>query len=119
VKYPMPTVNSRHDLPGRILAFIVFLLGVALLCIVFAVAWSLYRAPVPGLEMPVKPGASAPPAAGIGIALTAFVRQLLLLAVMTLAGSLIASKGVHLYFTATDSSSAKTSLADTSPDSSA
>jgi hypothetical protein len=110
----MPTLNSRHDLPGRIVAFIVFLLGVALLCIVFAAAWSLFRAPVPGLELPVKPGAPAPPAAGIGIALTAFVRQLLLLALMTLAGSLIASKGVHLYFSATENSPRRATPADSS-----
>lgn len=108
----MPTVDFRHDLPGRIVASVVFLLGVALLCIVFAAAWALFRAPVPGLELPVKAGAAAPPAAGIGIALTAFVRQLLLLAVMTLAGSLIASKGVHMYYSAAENSSHKATAAE-------
>lgn len=96
----MSSANTHTDLPGRILAVVVFLLGIGLLCFVFSLAWSLFRSPVPGLELPVKPGTAAPPAAGIGIALTALARQLLLLAVMTIAGSLIAGKGLHLYFTA-------------------
>ncbi len=106
----MPSAQTRHDLPGRILAFVVFLLGVGLLCLVFSVAWSLFRAPGAGLELPVKAGSGAPPAAGIGIALTAFVRQLLLLAVMTLAGSLIAGKGIHLYFSAAAHHSSRDTL---------
>lgn len=96
----MSSANTHTDLPGRILAFLVFLLGVGLLCLVFWLAWSLFRSPVPGLELPVKAGTAAPPAVGIGVALTAFVRQILLLALMTLAGSLIAGKGVHLYYSA-------------------
>ncbi len=96
----MASAQTRPDLSGRILGFAVFLVGVALLCLVFSTAWSLFHAPVPGLELPVKPGAAAPPAAGIGIALTAFVRQLLLLVVMILAGSLVAGKGIQLYFSA-------------------
>jgi hypothetical protein len=88
----------------------VFLLGIGLLCFVFSVAWTLFRSPVPGLDLPVKPTATPPPAAGIGIALTAFVRQLLLLALMTLAGSLVAGRGIQLYFSAQHTQSA---LSDT------
>lgn len=90
--------HLRPDVPGRLLAFLVFLLGIGLLCAVFSLAWSLFQAPVPNLNLPVKPGMTTPAAANIGAALTAFVRQLLLLAVMALAGSIIASKGVQLYF---------------------
>lgn len=79
---------------------LVFLVGIGLLCVVFALAYSLFRSPVPGLELPVKPGTAAPPAAGIGVALSAFARQVILLGLMTIAGSLIAGKGIHLYFSA-------------------
>lgn len=94
----MSSNHPRPDVPGRLLAFIVFLLGIGLLCAVFSLAWSLFQAPVQNLNLPVKPGTATPPAANIGAALTAFVRQLLLLAVMTLAGSVIAGKGIQLYF---------------------
>lgn len=96
----MSSSNAHSDTSGRVLGTVVFLLGIALLCLVFGIAWSLFRAPVPGLELPIKTGATPPAASGIGIALSAFVRQLLLLAVMTFAGSLIAGKGIQLYFTA-------------------
>ena len=96
----MQSHTTRADLPARILAVVVFLLGIGLLCLVFSLAYALLRAPVAHLELPVTAAAPPPPAANIGIALTAFVRQLLLLALMTLAGSLIAGKGIHLYFSA-------------------
>ncbi len=94
----MTSQHPRPDIPSRLLALVVFLLGIGLLCAVFSLAWSLFQSPVPNLNLPVKPGAATPPAANIGVALTAFVRQLLLLAVMTIAGSVIAGKGIHLYF---------------------
>jgi len=94
----MSSNSSRPDIPGRLLALIVFLLGIGLLCAVFGIAWSLFQAPVPGLNLPVAHGTATPPAANIGLALTAFLRQLLLLALMTIAGSVIAGKGIHLYF---------------------
>ncbi len=99
----MASVNTHRDTPGRILAALVFLIGVGLLCLVFGLAWSLFRSPVPGLELPVKAGAAAPPAEGIGIGLTEVVRQLLLLALMTVSGSVIAGKGIHLYYSAAQS----------------
>ncbi len=85
---------------ARALACVVFLLGIGLLCAVFALAWGLFHAPVPGLNLSASPAAVPPPAASIGAALTAFLRQLLLLALMTVAGSIVAGKGVHLYFSA-------------------
>lgn len=94
----MTLQHPRPDIPSRLLALVVFLLGIGLLCAVFSLAWTLFQSPVPNLNLPVKPGAITPPAANIGAALTAFVQKLLLLAVMTIAGSVIAGKGIHLYF---------------------
>jgi len=90
--------TPRHDLPGRIVALLVFLAGIGMLIFVFATALHLFQAPVPGLALPVAKGTNAPPAATIGTALMAFLRELLLLGVMTLVGSLLASRGAHLYF---------------------
>jgi len=92
--------THRPDLSARILAFAVFLLGIGLLCLVFGQAWALFHAPVAQLPLPIAPGAPAPPAANIGLALAGFARQLLLLIVMTVAGSLVAGKGIQLYFSA-------------------
>lgn len=94
----MPRTHPQPDLAGRLLAFVVFAVGVGMLMFVFAAAYRLFYAPVPGLGLPLAPHAAPPPAAGIGLALTALVRQLLLLFVMTVAGSLIAKQGIHLYF---------------------
>lgn len=87
-----------HDLPGRLVALLVFLIGVAMLVFVFVTALHLFQAPVPGLDLPLGAGMPPPPAVNIGAAMAVFVRSLLLLGVMTLAGSLIAGKGAHLYF---------------------
>lgn len=97
-----PTHTHRHDLPARIIAFAVFLLGIGLLCLVFSLAWALFHVPPTHLATTTAPGgAAAPlPAAEIGLSLAAFARQLLLLVVMTVAGSVVASKGIHLYFSA-------------------
>ncbi len=94
----MSPAKPQADLPGRLLALLVFLAGVGMLVFVFITALHLFQSPVPGLEPLQTPGAPPPPAANIGAALADFVRRLLLLMVMTLAGSLLASKGAHLYF---------------------
>ena len=94
----MPVPNSRTDLSCRLVAMLVFLIGIGMLVFVFVTALHLFQAPVPGLEPLQTPGAPPPAAANIGVSLAGFARELLLLGVMTLAGSLLANKGAHLYF---------------------
>ena len=94
----MSPAKSQADAPGRLLALLVFLAGVGILVFVFVTALHLFQSPVPGLAPLQTPGAPPPPAANIGTALADFARRLLLLLVMTMAGSIIASKGAHLYF---------------------
>ena len=96
---PRPAL-SRTDLSCRLVALLVFLLGIGMLVFVFVSALHLFQSPVPGLEPLQTPGAAPPAAANIGVSLAGFARELLLLGVMTLAGSLLASKGAHLYFSA-------------------
>lgn len=95
---PSSAVPAPHR-SGRAVALCVFLLGVVLLGVVFALAYELFRAPVPGLGLSATPGAAVPPpATAIGSALAAFVRQIVLLLLMTIAGSVMAGKGIALYF---------------------
>ncbi len=100
---PVPSSRPAHssaDLSCRLVALLVFLLGVGILLFVFVTALHLFHAPVPGLEPLQTPSVPPPAAANIGVSLAGFARELLLLGVMTLAGSLLANKGAHLYFSA-------------------
>ena len=99
VPSPRPA-HSPADLSCRLIALLVFLVGIGILVFVFVTALHLFHAPVPGLEPLQTPGAPPPAAASIGVSLAGFARELLLLGVMTLAGSLLANKGAHLYFSA-------------------
>ena len=96
---PRPAL-SRADLSCRLVALLVFLLGVGMLIFVFVTALHLFQSPAPGLAPLQTPGAPPPAAANIGVSLAGLARDLLLLGMMTLAGSLLASKGAHLYFSA-------------------
>lgn len=100
----MPASSSRSmshaDLSCRLVALLVFLSGAGMLVFVFIAALHLFHAPVAGLEPLQTPGAPPPAAANIGMSLAGLARELLLLGMMTLAGSLLANKGAHLYFSA-------------------
>ena len=69
-----------------------------MLCFVFMSAMHLFQTPVQGLNLPVAKDGTAPPASSIGAALAQYVVKIGLLGLMALAGSVIANKGVHLYF---------------------
>ncbi|MDW8290910.1 MAG: hypothetical protein RMM06_09310, partial [Armatimonadota bacterium] len=84
-------VRIRGDWIGRILGVAVFLLGVGILWVVFREAHQMFTAPVPSAEK------SLPRLGQIGVDI---LKKLGLLVVMTLAGSLIANKGVQMYFAA-------------------
>ena len=84
-------MRIRGDCIGRLLGIAVFLLGVAVLWIVFREAHQMFTAPLPSAEK------SLPKLGQIGIEV---LKKLGLLIVMTLAGSLIANKGVQMYFAA-------------------
>jgi hypothetical protein len=90
----MTQVKPHTDILGRILGIVILLAGIAMLVLVFTIANHLFRTPIVGLASP----SNASSAATIGMALAEFVKKLLMLAVMTVVGSLIASKGVDTYF---------------------
>ncbi|GIV19432.1 MAG: hypothetical protein KatS3mg023_1183 [Armatimonadota bacterium] len=84
-------LRNKGDWIGRILGVAVFLLGIGVLWIVFREAHQMFTAPLPSAEK------SLPKLGQIGIDI---LKKLGLLIIMTLAGSLIANKGVQMYFAA-------------------
>ena len=76
---------------GRIVGMAIFALGIVSLIFVFSVAYRMFTLPSPQLF-------SGPlTAAGLGSATVVVFVRIALLFIMTLAGALIASRGIHLY----------------------
>jgi hypothetical protein len=95
--------NQNHHLGGRLVAYIFLAIGIALLVWVFFVAKDMLTHPVPGLMLSkvaaTVGGQPATPDFGrMGTAAVSFVLRLLVLLVMTIIASLIASRGIHLYW---------------------
>lgn len=107
---PHPGNAARTS--GAILGILVFLVGIALLGYVFMTARDLFDAPPPALPPATAPtpapagaASAATPAAQsaalvLGQSLTQFAQRLLVLLVMCVAGSVISSKGIELFFKA-------------------
>jgi hypothetical protein len=104
----LTTPSHQHDRLGRLIGLAVFFAGVGLLAWVFVRANDLFNAPPPAVPNPPAPpppagaGASAAPSPFVPIAASfaTLLRQLLLLLLMSVAGSLMASKGVQMFFAA-------------------
>jgi hypothetical protein len=96
----MPLPHSHPDHPSRVVGLVVFLCGIVMLGLVFSVAYHLFSQPVAGLGLSNPAHGTPPLAANIGLSLAAFGERLLLLALLTIVGSVVAGKGVHLCFAA-------------------
>ena len=107
---PGTTRNNTAEEPirigGAVLGILVFLGGIALLVLVFTTARTLFgEAPPPPPVTPPVTGAAASadtPSAipALGQSLMDFAKRLLLLLLMCIAGSVIASRGIELFFKA-------------------
>ena len=98
---------TADDITARILGILVFLAGVALIVYVFWSADLLFHqappsVPVTAAAKAASGNASAAPSAAIeiGRSMVDYLKRLLTLLIMCIAGSVIASRGVHLYFSA-------------------
>lgn len=105
-------MSRSADPIGRIVGILVFLAGIGLLAIVFKETYSMLTNPVPelagiihGASIALKPGQPPPPSAfpAVAAAVVAFFLKLALLFVGVIAGSIVSSKGIHLYFAAAGS----------------
>lgn len=112
VDAPPTTAKPRtsSDLFGRIIGMLVFLLGIGLLVVVFQSANTLFTRPpnaALGLKFTGDPKTD-PAVADIGSRFGYLFFQVACLFVMSIAGSLVAQKGVNLYFSALRGPSGKT-----------
>jgi hypothetical protein len=92
-------VSMRKDsAAGRVLGIVVFLIGIGILVTVAVIAYRLFSDTTSGLH--VTPGASAGAAVQLGTSAIRLLYQIALLVVLCIAGSLLAARGLHLYFVA-------------------
>lgn len=85
------------DKGGRIAGMAVFALGVIALLFVFGIAYSMFTSPASEILRARGAVASPSDAAGLGSAIALVLVRIVLLFVMTLAGSFIAGRGIQLY----------------------
>lgn len=84
------------DRGGRIIGMVFFLLGIIILIFVFAIAYGMFTAPASQVFGNPQ-GSAGLTATGLGAVVILIVVRIGLLFIMTLAGSLIAARGMHLY----------------------
>ena len=97
---PKEELRTRQDAVGTSFGVIVFLAGIGLLALVFLMAWRMFgdTGVITALAT-APPGGAAAKGGGAGLTgvLVGIAVKLVSLFVMALAGSLTASKGIHLY----------------------
>jgi hypothetical protein len=87
---------QKRDLLARVIGLLVFALGIAILVVSFVIAYRLFTSPSAGLVVaPSKPGAVV---TNLSNSALTTVRQIGLLVIMVLVGSLVASRGIQMYF---------------------
>ena len=88
----------KGDLSARILGILVFLVGIAILVLTFFQAYHLFTTPAK-VFIPQPTDAGGPKATTVlGSSAVMLLREIGLLFIMALVGSLIASRGIQLYF---------------------
>ena len=95
----LPPAESapRHDLFARILGLVLCLAGVAIITGVIYLSYAMYTDPNLA-RLPAAPaGQSGVPVADVGSVFMRLVFRVVLLAVMSVSGSLIANKGIHMF----------------------
>ena len=88
----------KDSAAGRVLGILVFLVGIAILVTVAVVTYNLFTASTAPLQ--IKPGAPAGATSQLGASVVRLLYQIALLIVLCIAGSLVAARGLHLYFVA-------------------
>lgn len=91
----------RDSLAGQVLGILTFLVGIGILVAVAVIAYNLFNAS--GSALSVTPGSPAGATSQLGASAIRLLYRLALLIVLCVAGSLVAARGLHLYFVATGS----------------
>lgn len=89
---------TKSDTVARVLGMVIFIAGIGVLVFVFIMAYRMFTAPNMGLA--VAPGAEGGPSSvqNLGSSALVMVLRIALLFIMALVGSLIAGRGIQLYF---------------------
>ena len=88
---------QRHDLFARILGLFLCMAGVAIIGVVIFLAFELYRDPnLARLPAPAA-GQTGIPVTDVGSVFMRLIFRIGLLAIMSVSGSLIANKGIHMF----------------------
>ena len=82
------------DRGGRVVGMLVFLVGIAILLFVFAIAYKMFISPASTF---LAAGGASPNASTLGVSVIWIFVRIALLFVMVLAASSVASRGIHLY----------------------
>ena len=92
-----PGAAHRHDILARVIGLLLCLVGVAIIGVVIFLAWELYKDPNLA-KLPKPPaGQSGIPVTDVGSIFMRLIFQIGLLAIMSVSGSLIANKGIHMF----------------------
>ncbi|MDO8683261.1 MAG: hypothetical protein Q7N50_07270 [Armatimonadota bacterium] len=89
--------EARKDLLARVVGMLVLVAGIGILVFVFVRAYILFSSPAAGLIFPTPSRGVPPTTSNLSGAALALVAQIGLLFIMTLVGSLLASRGIQLY----------------------
>ncbi len=89
---------QKSDIAARIVGMIVFISGIALLVIVFGIAFKFFSAESNAMQASVNNTTAAPVTAKLGQSALSLIIRIGLLIVMALVGSLLASRGIQFYF---------------------
>ena len=95
----------KDSAAGRVLGILVFLVGIGILVTVAVVTYRLFTASSSVLQ--VTPGSPAGATSQLGSSAIRLLYQIALLVVLCVAGSLMAARGLHLYFVASGSPPAR------------
>ena len=85
----------KDSIAGSLLGILVFLIGIAILVVVAIKAYGLFTASLNPVQ--AKGGDMT---TALGASVVRLIYQILLLMVLCIAGSLVAARGLHLYFVA-------------------
>jgi hypothetical protein len=85
------------DKGGRVVGMLVFALGIVVLLLVLWIAYGMFSTPASAFLHAGGAGKGSLTASGLGVTVVWIFVKIALLFVMTLAASLIASRGIQLY----------------------
>lgn len=86
--------SSRGDLFAKVIGFFVMMVGLAVILGVLWLGFGMFKDPNLGMG-----GEKSPTATDVGMGFVRLVLKIALLFLGSISGSLIANKGIHLYFT--------------------